>query len=155
MIALGIVAAPVLSLMVVPLAFAGTRGAHSGCSSDRTAERGQAEFTLAPGGGFAAAVLLIMFSEQTFLNAGPLLVRATEGAAAAGFIFNVLMLARAPLVSSSRPSRRASSPTSPACSRAPRRAARRFRLSVRLTIARDRRLRRPARARGADRRARS
>jgi O-antigen/teichoic acid export membrane protein len=43
-------------------------------------------------------VLLIMFSEQTFLNAGPLLVRASEGAAAAGFIFNVLMIARAPLV---------------------------------------------------------
>ena len=38
-----------------------------------------------------------MFSEQTFLNAGPLLIRATDGAAAAGFIFNVLMVARAPL----------------------------------------------------------
>ena len=50
------------------------------------------------GGGFAAAVLLIMVSEQTLLNAGPLLVRASEGAAAAGFIFNVLMIARAPLV---------------------------------------------------------
>ena len=39
-----------------------------------------------------------MVSEQTLLNAGPLLVRASEGAAAAGFIFNVLMIARAPLV---------------------------------------------------------
>ena len=58
---------------------------------------GRSEFTLARGGGFAAAVLLIMLSEQTFLNAGPLLVRASEGAAAAGFIFNVLMIARAPL----------------------------------------------------------
>ena len=38
-----------------------------------------------------------MFSEQTFLNAGPLIVRGLEGAAAAGFIFNVLMIARAPL----------------------------------------------------------
>ena len=38
-----------------------------------------------------------MFSEQAFLNAGPLIVRGLEGAAAAGFIFNVLMLARAPL----------------------------------------------------------
>ena len=38
-----------------------------------------------------------MFSEQTFLNAGPLLVRGLRGAAAAGFIFNVLMIARAPL----------------------------------------------------------
>ena len=51
----------------------------------------------AEGGGFAAAVLLIMFSEQAFLNAGPLVIRGLQDAAAAGFIFNVLMLARAPL----------------------------------------------------------
>ena len=38
-----------------------------------------------------------MFSEQAFLNAGPLITRGLQGAAAAGFIFNVLMLARAPL----------------------------------------------------------
>ena len=41
-----------------------------------------------------------MLSEQTFLNAGPLLVKATEGsggAALAGFTFNVLLIARAPL----------------------------------------------------------
>jgi O-antigen/teichoic acid export membrane protein len=42
-------------------------------------------------------VLLIMFSEQAFLNAGPLITRGLQGAAAAGFIFNVLMIARAPL----------------------------------------------------------
>ena len=63
----------------------------------RAASEGS-EFTLAHGGGFAAAVLLIMVSEQTLLNAGPLLVRASEDAAAAGYIFNVLMIARAPLV---------------------------------------------------------
>jgi O-antigen/teichoic acid export membrane protein len=55
------------------------------------------EFSLRHGTGFAAAVLLIMLSEQIFLNAGPLIVRGLEGAAAAGFIFNVLMIARAPL----------------------------------------------------------
>jgi O-antigen/teichoic acid export membrane protein len=41
-----------------------------------------------------------MASEQTFLNAGPLLVEASEGtrgAALAGFTFNVLLIARAPL----------------------------------------------------------
>ena len=41
-----------------------------------------------------------MLSEQTFLNAGPLLVKATEGGArrgAGGFTFNVLLIARAPL----------------------------------------------------------
>ena len=37
------------------------------------------EFTLARGGRFAAAVFLIMLSEQTFLNAGALLVNATAG----------------------------------------------------------------------------
>jgi O-antigen/teichoic acid export membrane protein len=43
-------------------------------------------------------VLLIMLSEQIFLNAGPLLVHSIEGSAEAGYIFNVLMLARAPLL---------------------------------------------------------
>jgi len=43
-------------------------------------------------------VLVVMLSEQAFLNAGPLLVRAFEDAAAAGFIFNVLMVARAPVL---------------------------------------------------------
>jgi O-antigen/teichoic acid export membrane protein len=63
-------------------------------------EPGETEFTLAHGSGFAVAVLLIMLSEQTFLNAGPLLVEAGEGsrgAALAGFTFNVLLIARAPL----------------------------------------------------------
>ena len=42
-----------------------------------------------------------MVCEQTFLNAGPLLIEATEegarGAALAGVVFNVLLIARAPL----------------------------------------------------------
>jgi O-antigen/teichoic acid export membrane protein len=42
-------------------------------------------------------VLLIVFSEQLFLSTGPFVIRITEGAAATGFIFNVLMLARAPI----------------------------------------------------------
>ncbi len=54
-------------------------------------------FPLKRVGGFAFAVLVIMFSEQAFLNAGPLIARGLQGAAAAGFIFNVLMIARAPL----------------------------------------------------------
>ncbi|HWO15480.1 MAG TPA: hypothetical protein VNM89_02060 [Solirubrobacterales bacterium] len=89
-VAIGIVAAPALSLMVVPAAFARrTRQSAPGSSEN--------EFSLRHGSGFAAAVLLIMFSEQVFLNAGPLIIRGLEGAAAAGFIFNVLMIARAPL----------------------------------------------------------
>jgi O-antigen/teichoic acid export membrane protein len=39
-----------------------------------------------------------MVSEQVLLNSGPLFARAEEGTAAAGFIFNVLMIARAPVV---------------------------------------------------------
>jgi O-antigen/teichoic acid export membrane protein len=93
--ALGIIAAPILSLTVVPLAFAG-RARRRRAAAQPAAE--SSPFTLAYGGGFAAAVLLIMVSEQTLLNAGPLLIRASLGAAAAGFIFNVLMIARAPLV---------------------------------------------------------
>jgi O-antigen/teichoic acid export membrane protein len=61
------------------------------------ARRGESDFSLRHGTGFAAAVLVIMFSEQAFLNAGPLIARGLQGAAAAGFIFNVLMIARAPL----------------------------------------------------------
>ncbi|MGN6216887.1 MAG: lipopolysaccharide biosynthesis protein [Solirubrobacterales bacterium] len=106
-VAIGITAAPALSLLVVPFAFARraqkekqvaqTAGAAPGVSAGAADEEPTAEFSLAHGGGFAAAVLVIMFSEQAFLNAGPLIVRGLQGAAAAGFIFNVLMLARAPL----------------------------------------------------------
>ncbi len=92
-VAVGIVAAPSLSLMVVPLAFA--RSARSAPTAAPKSE--DAAVSMAHGTGFAAAVLVIMFSEQAFLNAGPLVARGLEGAAAAGFIFNVLMLARAPL----------------------------------------------------------
>jgi O-antigen/teichoic acid export membrane protein len=110
-VALGIVAAPTLSLVVVPFAFfrrfgsdASAARAVDGGGSDRTPTDGGTEkpaptdeFTLARGGRFAGGVFLIMLSEQTFLNAGPLLVKATAGAAAAGYVFNILMIARAPL----------------------------------------------------------
>lgn len=110
-VAVGIVAAPSLSLLVVPTAFAlrarrktgmparGAEGMPAASDSDpnMTPSQSEAGVSVAHGTGFAAAVLVIMFSEQAFLNAGPLVVRALDGAAAAGFIFNVLMLARAPL----------------------------------------------------------
>jgi O-antigen/teichoic acid export membrane protein len=117
-VALGIVAAPAASLIVVPLAFSrrsrsrneteggavetggGAAAPAAGHGDRAAAQTKETEFTLAHGSGFAAAVLLIMFSEQTFLNAGPLLIKASEGAAGAahaGFIFNILLIARAPL----------------------------------------------------------
>ncbi len=93
-VAVGIVAAPSLSLMVVPFAFM-RRAKKVQAKPQPKAEKD--DFTMREGGGFAAAVLVIMFSEQAFLNAGPLITRGLQGAAAAGFIFNVLMIARAPL----------------------------------------------------------
>ncbi len=96
-VAIGIIAAPALSLMVVPLAFARRAKQESKLPAPLPDEEVEADFSLKQGGGFAAAVLVIMFSEQAFLNAGPLIIRGLQGAAAAGFIFNVLMIARAPL----------------------------------------------------------
>jgi len=98
-VAIGITAAPALSLMVVPFAFARRAKKQQDAAPEAadTPDEADEDFSFRHGGGFAAAVLVIMFSEQAFLNAGPLVVRGLEGAAAAGFIFNVLMIARAPL----------------------------------------------------------
>jgi O-antigen/teichoic acid export membrane protein len=104
-VALGIAAAPLASLLVVPWALgrrlrrqAPVVPVEEGVDVPAPAET---EFTLAHGSSFAVAVLVVMICEQTFLNAGPLLVKATEegdrGAELAGFVFNVLLIARAPL----------------------------------------------------------
>jgi O-antigen/teichoic acid export membrane protein len=115
-VALGIAAAPLLSLTVVPWALGRRiRGSTQAMPDDQaareaaaydaageTAGAGEPEFTLSHGAGFAIAVLVIMLCEQTIYNAGPLLIKATESPAAeasalAGFAFNVLLIARAPL----------------------------------------------------------
>ena len=102
MVALGIVAAPLLSLMVVPIAIS-RRAKHEKEEREAFAEKsGNAEvedeeFSFSHGAGFVGSLFLIMFSEQVFLNAGPLVIRGVESVAAAGYIFNVLMIARAPL----------------------------------------------------------
>jgi O-antigen/teichoic acid export membrane protein len=129
-VALGMAAAPIVSLAVVPWALGrrlraaneadaardpaadpDPRALHAEAGNDPDPQALDAaareepsarepEFTLAHGSGFAVSVLLIMLAEQTFLNAGPLLVEASEGArgaALAGFTFNVLLIARAPL----------------------------------------------------------
>ncbi|MDQ2623261.1 MAG: hypothetical protein M3Y45_09525 [Actinomycetota bacterium] len=108
MVAMGIVAAPLLSLIVVPPAIARRRRREAEAALAARRERAREpgadgdaardeEFSMANGAGFVGSVFLIMFSEQVFLNAGPLVVKSIEGVAAAGFIFNVLMIARAPL----------------------------------------------------------
>jgi O-antigen/teichoic acid export membrane protein len=92
-IALGIVAAPLFSLLVVPLAF--TRRVADDPVGAPVA--GQGEVSLATGGRFASAVLIVMLSEQVFLNSPPL-IGGFESDATAGYIFNILMIARAPLL---------------------------------------------------------
>ena len=98
-VAFGMLAAPIVSLAAVPFFARSTFSVDTTQKVDLDEE--DVEFTLAHGTGFAAAVLLVMLSEQTFINAGPLIVNATEGgaegAALAGFTFNVLLIARAPL----------------------------------------------------------
>ena len=74
----GMAAAPLLSLSVVPWALRATCARAQARAAPREAADvaaldeapAEAEFTLAHGTGFAAAVLLIMVAEQTFLNAG-------------------------------------------------------------------------------------
>jgi len=129
-IALGIAAAPVVSLVVVPAAFArnreerqqGSAGAPRVIHELDSVPAGQltadeADAALAGPGtegvqeaaahdglslrrstGFAAWVSAIMLSEQTLLNAAVLTVSATSpDVALAGIVFNVLLIARAPL----------------------------------------------------------
>jgi O-antigen/teichoic acid export membrane protein len=128
-VALGIAAAPLVSLVVVPAAFArrgeerrenpspssthphdadltgapitvdeaaaalagpGTEGVQEAAAHD--------ELSLRRGTGFAGWVSGIMLSEQTILNAAVLTVAATSpNKALAGIVFDVLLIARAPL----------------------------------------------------------
>jgi O-antigen/teichoic acid export membrane protein len=90
-VALGMAAAPFVSLVVVPWAFSRRPPAQA-------RKRGADDLGLGRGGRFALAVLAVMIAEQTLLNAGVLLVDLTAAdAAVAGFVFNVLLIARAPL----------------------------------------------------------
>jgi O-antigen/teichoic acid export membrane protein len=88
-VALGIVAAPFASLLVVPWALAshvgGTRGAPSE-SGGREEARDSA--------GFAVSVAAIQLSEQTLLNAAVLLVGHGKPAA---IVFSAFLITRAPL----------------------------------------------------------
>ncbi len=88
-VAMGMAAAPFVSLVVVPLAFSRRPKAGARKTTD------EEEVGLARGGRFAVAVLVIMAAEQTLLNAGVLLT-ASDGVVA-GYVFNALLIARAPL----------------------------------------------------------
>jgi O-antigen/teichoic acid export membrane protein len=91
-VALGMAAAPLVSLIVVPLAFS-RRPPES--APQRARDDGLA---LSRGGRFAVAVLAVMLAEQALVN-GPVLVANATAAnkAVAGYVFNALLIARAPL----------------------------------------------------------
>ncbi len=92
-VALGMAAAPLLSLVVVPLAFS-RRGPGDGDADAVPAARSAARGA----GGFALAVFAVQLAEQTLLNAAVLLADLTSpDPAVAGFVFSALLIARAPL----------------------------------------------------------
>ena len=111
-VALGIAAAPLLSLLVVPLAFLSRNRERHGAAQIEEVDAALAgpgaegvqeavaadELSLQRGSNFALVVSGIMLAEQTILNAAVLTVDATaRSRALAGVVFNVLLIARAPL----------------------------------------------------------
>ncbi len=115
-IALGIAAAPFVSLVVVPAAFArhaaaatddgvpapvpewGTDAALEGPAAEGI-EEAVSDLSIRRGGGFAAAVSGIQLAEQTLLNAAVLTVAAASPTHSGlpGIVFDVLLITRAPL----------------------------------------------------------
>jgi O-antigen/teichoic acid export membrane protein len=94
-VALGIAFAPLVSLIVVPLAL---RGQDPAPPAGALAAGPREGMTLRGGAGFAGAVLVVMAAEQALLNGPVVLVDATSSdPALAGFAFNVLLITRAPL----------------------------------------------------------
>jgi len=112
-IATGMAVAPFVSLVVVPFALGHlhqrTRPPSAAerelpaidAAAEGTAhadvEEAVSELSIGHGSRFAMAVFTIMLAEQTLMNAAVLIVNAKATAALAGFVFNVLMIVRAPL----------------------------------------------------------
>jgi O-antigen/teichoic acid export membrane protein len=112
-VGLGMAVAPFVSLCVIPFAFSHVRKVRgpAGIEVADAAREGPAhaqveeaavDLSLKHGTGFAAAVVAIMLSEQTLMNAGVLVVAAGSGKAGltsglTGFVFNVMLIVRAPL----------------------------------------------------------
>jgi O-antigen/teichoic acid export membrane protein len=92
-VAIGILAAPLASLAVVPWALR----RHAGASRAASASGPRGGLTLRAGAGFALSVAAIQLAEQSLLNAAVLTVGATASAALAGVVFNALLITRAPL----------------------------------------------------------
>jgi O-antigen/teichoic acid export membrane protein len=108
-IAVGIAAAPFVSLVVVPAAFASRAAREDRVppTSDAALEGPAAEgveealsdLSIRRGSHFAVAVSGIQLAEQTLLNAAVLTIAASSGSGSRlpGVVFNVLLITRAPL----------------------------------------------------------
>jgi O-antigen/teichoic acid export membrane protein len=106
-VGLGMAVAPFVSLSVIPFAFgrfslnapAGIPEADAAREgpAHATIEEASGDLSLRYGAGFAVAVVGIMLAEQTLMNASVLIVNASSGRALAGFVFNVMLIVRAPL----------------------------------------------------------
>jgi O-antigen/teichoic acid export membrane protein len=112
-VGLGMAVAPFASLCVIPFAFTRLRvNAPAGVPAADAAREGPAhaeieeaaaDLSMRHGAGFAISVVGIMLAEQTLMNAGVLIVAAKVGGKAGltvgitGFVFNVLLIVRAPL----------------------------------------------------------
>jgi O-antigen/teichoic acid export membrane protein len=112
-VGLGMAVAPFASLCVIPFAFSRLRlkgpagvpvadAAREG-PAHAEIEEANADLSFKGGSGFAVSVVGIMLAEQTLMNAGVLIVAANAGSKAGltvgitGFVFNVLLIVRAPL----------------------------------------------------------
>ncbi|HET8976553.1 MAG TPA: hypothetical protein VFN87_00250 [Solirubrobacteraceae bacterium] len=119
-VALGMAIAPFVSLAVIPFAF--SRLSPRGSPADAVAvevagaeatqegpaqaqlEEASADLSLRHGADFAFSVVGVMLAEQTLMNAGVLIIAAKTNSGAAaltagltGFVFNVMLIVRAPL----------------------------------------------------------
>ncbi len=97
-VALGILAAPFASLLVVPTALIRyrRRGAAAAPPPPPPVAEGK-DRSMREGADFAFSVAMVQLAEQTLLNVAVLTVAASAGNALAGVVFNAFMIARAPL----------------------------------------------------------
>ncbi|HWE10556.1 MAG TPA: hypothetical protein VG325_14485, partial [Solirubrobacteraceae bacterium] len=119
-VAVGMAIAPFVSLAVIPFAF--SRVTQTVPSDEAAAtievvaaeasqegpaqaqlEEASSELSLRNGADFAISVVGVMLAEQTLMNAGVLIIAGKTGGAAnltaglTGFVFNVMLIVRAPL----------------------------------------------------------
>ena len=95
-VALGIAAAPLASLLVIPLAARqyGSSGRADPVGDQGTVPEDRVAGAAREGATFAGAVAVVQLAEQTLLNVGPLF--ASKGAMFA-VVFNAFLITRAPL----------------------------------------------------------